>query len=108
MVIVRPANPGKHIFKFGDKNYVIGVTFRDQINSAGDPVATWDFAMVFDDKQRVYFDRNAGGDFGRNFPIGHQIFGPEKIRVTFQTNTGTNQLLVGETVRGVNLSLIHI
>ncbi len=106
LVIVRPANPGKHIFKFGDKNYVIGVTFRDQINSAGDAVATWDFAMVFDDKQRVYFDRNAGGDFGRSFPIGHQIFGPEKIRVTFQTNTGTNQLLVGETVRGVNTGAV--
>ena len=108
LVIVRPANPGKHIFKFGDKNYVIGVTFRDQINSAGDAVATWDFAMVFDDKQRVYFDRNAGGDFGRNFPIGHQIFGPEKIRVTFQTNTGTNQLLVGENVRGVNTGAVGV
>ena len=103
LVIVRPANPKKHMFKFGDKNYLIGVTFRDQINSAGDPVATWDFAMVFDDKQRVYFDRNAGGDFGRNFPIGHQIFGPEKIRVGFQTHTGTDSnLLVGTQVRGVN------
>ena len=46
LVIVRPANPGKHIFKFGDKNYVIGVTFRDQIDSNGDAVATWDYAMV--------------------------------------------------------------
>ncbi|BCU93760.1 MAG: hypothetical protein CM15mV3_0460 [Caudoviricetes sp.] len=42
--------------KFGDKNYVIGVTYRDQIDSNGDAVATWDFAMVFDDKQRVMVD----------------------------------------------------
>ena len=106
LVIVRPANPDKHIFKFGDKNYVIGVTYRDQINSAGDPVATWDFAMVFDDKQRVYFDRAAGGDFGRNFPIGHQIFGPPKSRADFQTNTGLDQLTVGLSVRGINTGAI--
>ena len=56
LVIIRPANPGKHIMKFGDKNYVIGVTYRDQIDSNGDAVATWDFAMVFDDKQRVMVD----------------------------------------------------
>jgi len=40
LVIIRPRNPGKHIVKFGDKNYVIGVTYRDQIDSNGDPVAT--------------------------------------------------------------------
>ena len=27
LVIIRPRNPGKHIMKFGDKNYVIGVTY---------------------------------------------------------------------------------
>jgi hypothetical protein len=102
LVIVRPANPKKHMFKFGDKNYVTGVTFRDQIDSAGDPVATWDYAMVFDDRQRLYYDVTTGGDFGRDFPIGHQIFGPPRIRVRFQTNTGLDNLIVGETLRGLN------
>ena len=102
LVIVRPANPRKHIFKFGDKNYVTGITFRDQIDSNGDPVATWDFAMVFDDKQRIYYDPTTGGDFARNFPIGHQIFGPPRIRVTFQNHTGSTNLIPGETVTGVN------
>jgi hypothetical protein len=102
LVIVRPANPKKHMFKFGDKNYVTGVTFRDQIDSAGDPVATWDFAMVFDDRQRIYYDVTSGGDFGRDFSIGHQIFGPPRIRVRFQTNTGLDALSVGESVRGIN------
>ena len=51
LVIIRPDNPGKHIFKFGDKNYVIGVTYQDKVNSAGASVGTWDFAMVFDDKK---------------------------------------------------------
>ena len=39
LVIIRPANPKKHMFKFGDKNYVTGVVFRDQVDSNGDPVA---------------------------------------------------------------------
>jgi hypothetical protein len=108
LVIIRPSNPKKHIFKFGDKNYVTGVTFRDQIDSNGDPVATWDYAMVFDDKQRLYYDPTTGGDFGRNFPIGHQIFGPEKIRVSFQTNTGLSELVSGLTVTGVNTGAVGI
>ena len=102
LVIVRPANPRKHMFKFGDKNYVIGVTFRDQIDSAGDPVATWDFAMVFDDKQRIYYDATTGGDFERSFPVGHQIFGPDRVRITYQNNTGLANLTAGLPVRGVN------
>jgi hypothetical protein len=102
LVIVRPANPRKHMFKFGDKNYLTGLVFRDQIDSNGDPVATWDFAMVFDDKQRIYYDSTTGGDFGRNFPIGHQIFGPPRIRVTFQNHTGGTELIAGLTVSGVN------
>jgi len=102
LVIVRPANPRKHMFKFGDKNYITGLTFRDQIDSAGDPVATWDFAMVFDDKQRIYYDATTGGDFERDFPVGHQIFGPNRIRVSFQTNTGLDQLTAGLPIRGVN------
>jgi hypothetical protein len=102
LVIVRPANPRKHMFKFGDKNYLTGLVFRDQIDSNGDVVATWDFAMVFDDKQRIYYDSTAGGDFGRSFPIGHQIFGPPRIRVTFQNHTGGTELIAGLTVSGVN------
>jgi len=102
LVIIRPANPRKHIFKFGDKNYVIGVTYRDQIDSSGDAVATWDFAMVFDDKQRINYDYTVNGDFGTQFPIGTQIFGPEKFRADFQTNTGLANLVSSLPVRGVN------
>ena len=101
-VIIRPANPGKHIFKFGDKNYVTGVTYRDKIDSNGDAVATWDFAMVFDDKQRILVDADANGDFGTSFPIGHQIFGPQQFRVVFQNNTGLSTLVTGLQVVGVN------
>jgi hypothetical protein len=108
LVIVRPNNPRKHMFKFGDKNYVTGITFRDKIDSNGDPIATWDYAMVFDDKQRIYYDVNSGGDFGRNFPVGHQIFGVPKIRVTFQTNTGLTALAVNEYVTGVNTGSVGI
>ena len=102
LVIIRPANPGKHMVKFGDKNYVIGVTYRDQIDSNGDSVATWDYAMVFDDKQRIMVDRDANGDIGTSFPVGHQIFGPQQFRVTFQNNTGLATLVSGLIVKGVN------
>ncbi|AOV59318.1 hypothetical protein C440309_095 [Synechococcus phage S-CAM4] len=102
LVIIRPANAGKHIFKFGDKNYVTGVTYRDQIDSNGDPVSTWDFAMVFDDKQRIIVDVEANGDFGTTFPIGHQIFGPQQFRVDFQQNTGLSNLQSGLVVKGIN------
>jgi hypothetical protein len=108
LVIVRPANPRKHMFKFGDKNYVTGVTFRDQVDSNGDPVATWDFAMVFDDKQRIYYDNTTGGDFGRKFNIGHQIFGPPRIRVRFQNHTGTTNLVSGLTVTGANTGAVGV
>ena len=106
LVLIRPANPRKHIFKFGDKNYVTGVTYRDQIDSNGDPVATWDFAMVFDDKQRIEIDATANGDFGYDFPVGHQIFGPNRERVRFQTNTGLSNLVAGLTVSGVNTGAV--
>lgn len=108
LVIVRPQNPRKHMFKFGDKNYVTGITFRDKIDSNGDPISTWDYAMVFDDKQRIYYDVNSGGDFGRSFPVGHQIFGVPKIRVTFQSNTGLTALAVNEYVVGVNTGAVGI
>ena len=103
LVIIRPANPGKHIVKFGDKNYVIGVTYRDKIDeSTGDPISTWDFAMVFDDKQRILLDYEANGDFGVEFPIGHQVFGPDQFRLGFQQNGGLSSLQVGTEVVGVN------
>ena len=102
LVIVRPANLAKHVFKFGDKNYVTGITFRDQVDSNGDVTGTWDFAMVFDDKQRIYYDAAAGGEYPRSFPIGHQIFGPPKIELTFQNNTGLSDLRTTEPVRGLN------
>ena len=108
LVIVRPANPRKHMFKLSDKNYINGITFRDQIDSNGDPIFTWDYAVTFDDKQRIYYDPTTGGDYGRTFNVGHQIFGVQRIRVTFQNHTGSNNLLVGEQVRGVNTGALGI
>lgn len=108
LVLIRPNNPRKHIFKFGDKNYVTGVTYRDKVDSNGDPVATWDYAMVFDDKQRIEIDYTANGDYGVDFPIGHQIFGPEKFRAIFQSNTGLAQLTAGQRARGVNTGAIGL
>jgi len=102
LVIIRPANPRKHIFKFGDKNYVIGVTYRDQIDSDGFSVATWDFAMVFDDKQRITYDYDVNGNFDTTFPIGHQIFGEDLFRATFQSNGGLSALTANQEFRGVN------
>ena len=95
LVIIRPGNPGKDIFKFGDKNYVTGVTYRDQIDSQGLSTNTWRYAMVFDDKQRVVIDNEVNGDFGVNFPIGHQVIGPQRFRLEFTSNTGGNSLAAG-------------
>ena len=108
LVIVRPNNPRKHIFKFGDKNYVTGVTYRDKVDSNGDAVATWDYAMVFDDKQRIEIDYTANGDFDVDFPVGHQIFGPEKFRGVYQTNTGLSELTAGQRVKGVNTGAVGL
>ena len=103
LVIIRPANPNKHIMKFGDKNYIIGVTYRDYVDEAtGDPVHTWDYAMVFDDKQRIIIDNEVNGDFGVSFPIGHQIFGPQQYRIGFQNNTGLSALTAGLEIVGQN------
>ena len=102
LVIIRPRNARKHMFKFGDKNYINGITFRDKIDSFGDSEFTWDYAVTFDDKQRIYYDANAGGDYERDFPIGHQIFGPPRIRVTFGSNTAAAEPLVGTIVQGEN------
>ena len=103
LVIIRPNNTGKHIFKFGDKNYVIGVTYQDKVNADGGSIGTWDFAMVFDDKQRLTYDIAANGDFGTNFPVGHQFFGNESFSALFDFNLlGLNQLVAGIEIFGVN------
>ena len=103
LVIIRPANTGKHIFKFGDKNYVIGVTYQDKVNSSGASVGTWDFAMVFDDKQRLNYDATANGDFGIDFPVGHQFFGNASFQADFLNNLeGLDQLSAGIEIFGVN------
>ncbi|AIX29768.1 tail fiber-like protein [Synechococcus phage ACG-2014e] len=102
LVIIRPGNVGKHIFKFGDKNYVTGVTYRDKVDSNGDATGTWDFAMVFDDKQRIIIDNEVNGDFGVEFPVGHQVFGPDRFRISFQNNTGLALLQSGVQLLGLN------
>ena len=58
--------------------------------------------MVFDDKQRIIIDNEVNGDFGVDFPIGHQIFGPERFRISFQNNTGLALLQTGVEVVGLN------
>ena len=98
LCIVRPQNPGKHMFKAASENYIFGITFRDQIDIDGNAVATWDFAYVFDDKQRIFYDKNLGGEFGRNLPVGYQFFGPSKFLVTFSELSPVLGLEVGITV----------
>ena len=104
LVIIRPANPRKHIFKFGDKNYVIGVTYRDFVDANDRSQHTWDFAMVFDDKQRITYDSTTAGDFPIDLPVGHQIFGPQQYRSTFVSNNGLTQLTAGQTLIGATSS----
>jgi hypothetical protein len=104
LVIIRPLNPRKHIFKFGDKNYVIGVTYRDYVDAADRSQHTWDYAMVFDDKQRMTYDATTGGDFPLSLPVGHQIFGPQTYRSTFVSNTGLTALTAGQTLIGATSS----
>jgi hypothetical protein len=102
LVIVRPRNANKHMFKLGDKNYIFGITFRDRVDSNGDPEFTWNYAIVFDDKQRVYYDPNSGGDFERDYPIGYQFRGPNKVRIGFNSNTGGAALVAGLDIFGGN------
>ena len=95
LVIVRPENPGKHMFKIADKNYIIGLTFKDKLDGNGQPDETWGFAVVFDDKQRLYYDPSIGGNqIERQFPIGHQILGPNRQRLFFNNHTGNATTLV--------------
>ena len=98
LVICRPQNPGKHMFKAASENYVFGITFRDQIDQTGNAVETWKFAYVFDDKQRIFYDKNLGGDFGRNFPVGYQYFGPAKFLISFNEPATVSGLVVGTQI----------
>ena len=105
LCIIRPQNPNKHMFKNQNENYMIGVTFRDKIEVVDGfeiPVGTWDYAYVFDDKQRIYYDKTLGGQFGRQFPIGYQIFGEGIFRIQFdRANQNDPEFLVGDEIVGV-------
>ena len=98
LVICRPQNPGKHMFKAASENYIFGITFRDQVDVDGNALATWDFAYVFDDKQRIFYDKNLGGEFGRNLPIGYQYFGEQIFEVVFSEITPVLGLVEGLVV----------
>ena len=102
LVIIRPRNANKHMFKVADKNYIFGITFRDEVDNNGDPEFTWNYAVVFDDKQRIYYDPNSGGDFNRDFPIGYQFKGQNKVSVPFTSNTGLSALVAGLDLFGTN------
>jgi len=60
LCIIRPQNPGKHMFKAANENYVTGITFRDNLNAEGNPAFTWGYAYVFDDRQRFYYPKSLG------------------------------------------------
>ena len=98
LVICRPRNAGKNMFKAASENYVFGLTFRDQIDANGNAIDTWNFAYVFDDKQRIYYDKNLGGTTGRNFEVGYQYFGAPKFEVIFSENSPVTGLEAGKTV----------
>ena len=98
LCICRPQNPGKHMFKAASENYVFGITFRDQIDETGNAIETWKFAYVFDDKQRIFYDKNLGGEFGRNLPVGYQYFGAQKFLITFSEATAVSGLEIGDTI----------
>jgi hypothetical protein len=93
LCIIRPANPGKHMFKASNENYVTGITFRDNLNSEGNPAFTWGYAYVFDDKQRFFYPKTLGGQYGRAFELGHKIAAPQEWELTFSSN-GAGILLV--------------
>jgi|TARA_B100000073_G_scaffold98267_1_gene78111 hypothetical protein len=98
LCIIRPQNPGKHMFKASNENYVTGITFRDNLNVEGNPAFTWGYAYVFDDKQRFYYPKTLGGQFGRDFELGHKIAAPEEWKLFFDANNGNLELVVGLTV----------
>ena len=100
LCIIRPANPGKHMFKASNENYVTGITFRDQIDSDNVAIKTWSYAYVFDDKQRFFYPRTLGGQFGRTFNLGHKIAAAQEWELTFTSNGGGVLLVPGITLNG--------
>jgi hypothetical protein len=98
LCIIRPQNPGKHMFKASNENYVTGITFRDNLNSEGNPAFTWGYAYVFDDKQRFFYPKSLGGQYGRNFELGHKIAALPIWKLRFVSNNGGANLAVGLTV----------
>ncbi len=101
LTICRPANPGKHMFKASDENYVTGITFRDQIDGNNVPIKTWSYAYVFDDKQRFYYPKSLGGQYGRTFNLGHKISAAQEWKLTFNSNGGGVLLVPGIVLTSV-------
>ena len=101
LCIIRPKNPGKHMFKASNENYVTGVTFRDQIDSNNIPIKTWSYAYVFDDKQRFYYPKTLGGQFGRTFNLGHKISAAQEWKLNFNSNGGGTLLVPGIVLTSV-------
>ena len=101
LCIIRPANPGKHMFKASNENYVTGITFRDQIDSNNLPIKTWSYAYVFDDKQRFYYPKTLGGQFGRTFNLGHKIAAAQEWKLNFISNGGGTLLVPGIVLTSV-------
>ena len=104
LCIIRPQNPGKHMFKASNENYVTGITFRDNLNAEGNPAFTWGYAYVFDDKQRFFYPKTLGGQYGRTFELGHKISAPEEWKLNFTANSGNLELVVGLTVTNTSTS----
>ena len=101
LCIIRPANPGKHMFKASNENYVTGITFRDQIDGNNVPLKTWSYAYVFDDKQRFYYPKTLGGQFGRTFNLGHKIAAAQEWKLNFISNGGGTLLVPGIVLTSV-------
>jgi hypothetical protein len=47
--IIRPLNAGKDMFRVRNGCYVTGFALKDNIDAAGIPLLTWDYAVAFDD-----------------------------------------------------------
>ena len=89
------------MFKASNENYVTGITFRDQIDSNNLPIKTWSYAYVFDDKQRFYYPKTLGGQFGRTFNLGHKIAAAQEWKLNFVSNGGGTLLVPGIVLTSV-------
>jgi hypothetical protein len=47
--IIRPLNAGKDMFRVRNGCYVTGFALKDNVDAAGIPLLTWDYAVAFDD-----------------------------------------------------------